>query len=265
MTSAPKALSKTRRSIDMDSGMVSFSLYPFAAATMARPMPVFPEVGSTRTVFPGVISPRASASVIMLKAMRSFTEFAGLLLSNLTTTSATLPSVTRLSLTRGVLPISSRTLLAILAAGKAVEAEGTERGTNASLVERRVKRAGKRKRAMFLLSQNKRVLVAVVKVLGEGKQKICFPCPLSHVHPMTDQLTFLSYSIVQSVEPVRQRQRTTKNEQIFLGYVVLVPGMIGDCHKKNHHNLRHHSFLAPTNSNRYQLTSNVEGTLDATL
>ncbi len=180
MTSAPKALSKTRRSIDMDSGMVSFNLYPFAAATIARPMPVFPEVGSTRTVFPGVISPRASASVIMLNAMRSFTEFAGLLLSNLTTTSATLPSVTRLSLTKGVLPISSRTLFAIFAADKADEPEGTERGTNASLVERRVRNVGNIKRAMFYY-RNKRVLIAVVKVLEAKHAKI-----FSRVHPMTD-------------------------------------------------------------------------------
>lgn len=103
--------------MDMDSGMVRMSSYPFAAATIARPMPVFPLwggrvrvcgcdkvdlqpprqsvrqsvsqsvrkrskptqyatkmptptptnlVGSTSTVFPGAMSPRFSASVIIL-------------------------------------------------------------------------------------------------------------------------------------------------------------------------------------------------------
>mmetsp|Transcript_6942 Transcript_6942/g.21996 ORF Transcript_6942/g.21996 Transcript_6942/m.21996 type:complete len:247 (-) Transcript_6942:327-1067(-) len=64
-SSAPSAFSITRRSIDIDSGMVSTSLYPLAAATMASPMPVFPEVGSTRVVSPGLMSPRRSASVII--------------------------------------------------------------------------------------------------------------------------------------------------------------------------------------------------------
>ena len=91
--------------MDMDSGMVRMSSYPLAAATIARPMPVFPLVcsvvvwmgsygwiissplssdrrgpiyryltqttatdlvGSTSTVFPGAMSPRFSASVIIL-------------------------------------------------------------------------------------------------------------------------------------------------------------------------------------------------------
>ena len=62
---APSALSMTRRSIDIDSGIVSTRSYPFAAATIASAMPVLPEVGSTRVVSPGVISPRFSASVII--------------------------------------------------------------------------------------------------------------------------------------------------------------------------------------------------------
>lgn len=51
-SSAPKACSSTRLSKDMDAGMVRISLYPFAAATKASPMPVFPDVGSTRVVTP---------------------------------------------------------------------------------------------------------------------------------------------------------------------------------------------------------------------
>ena len=41
-----QTLSRTRRSMDMDSGMVRMSSYPLAAATIARPMPVFPLVCS---------------------------------------------------------------------------------------------------------------------------------------------------------------------------------------------------------------------------
>ena len=49
-SSAPKALSKILRSRDMEAGMVSTSWYPRAAAIKARPMPVLPDVGSTRVV-----------------------------------------------------------------------------------------------------------------------------------------------------------------------------------------------------------------------
>jgi hypothetical protein len=55
-------------------------------------MPVLPEVGSTKMVLPGVIKPARSAASIMLTAMRSFTEAAGLKLSNFTTISARHPS-----------------------------------------------------------------------------------------------------------------------------------------------------------------------------
>ena len=58
-SSAPKARSSTRRSRDIDAGIVSTSLYPFAAAMNARPMPVFPDVGSTSVVLPGAMSPLA--------------------------------------------------------------------------------------------------------------------------------------------------------------------------------------------------------------
>mmetsp|Transcript_9945 Transcript_9945/g.20715 ORF Transcript_9945/g.20715 Transcript_9945/m.20715 type:complete len:261 (-) Transcript_9945:3-785(-) len=111
---APNALRRTRRSILMDSGMVRMRSYPLEAATMASPIPVFPEVGSTKIVSPGVMSPRASASSIMLLAMRSLTELAGLKDSSFKTISATHPSLSLESLTMGVPPINSKTFSAIL-------------------------------------------------------------------------------------------------------------------------------------------------------
>ncbi|VEU38254.1 unnamed protein product [Pseudo-nitzschia multistriata] len=111
---APKALRRTRRSMLMDSGMVRIRSYPLEAATMANPMPVLPDVGSTKTVSPGLMSPRSSAWVIMLRAMRSFTELAGLKLSSFKTISASHPSLSLESLTSGVPPIKSKTFSAIL-------------------------------------------------------------------------------------------------------------------------------------------------------
>jgi hypothetical protein len=49
-SSAPNALKRTLLSKLIDAGMVKMSLYPFEAAINARPMPVFPLVGSTRTL-----------------------------------------------------------------------------------------------------------------------------------------------------------------------------------------------------------------------
>mmetsp|Transcript_15471 Transcript_15471/g.31949 ORF Transcript_15471/g.31949 Transcript_15471/m.31949 type:complete len:260 (-) Transcript_15471:176-955(-) len=111
---APNALRRTRRSMLMDSGIVRIRSYPFEAATMANPIPVFPEVGSTRTVSPGLMSPRSSACVIMLRAMRSLTELAGVKLSSFKTISASHPSLSLESFTNGVPPIKSKTLSAIL-------------------------------------------------------------------------------------------------------------------------------------------------------
>mmetsp|Transcript_39409 Transcript_39409/g.92046 ORF Transcript_39409/g.92046 Transcript_39409/m.92046 type:complete len:205 (+) Transcript_39409:774-1388(+) len=114
-SSAPNALSRTRRSILMDSGIVKINLYPFEAATMARPMPVFPDVGSTRVVFPGEISPRSSACVTIESAIRSFTELPGLADSILQIISALQesPVIFEESLTKGVFPIKSRMELMI--------------------------------------------------------------------------------------------------------------------------------------------------------
>ena len=85
---------------------------------MANPMPVFPEVGSTRTDFPGAISPLASASLIILRAMRSLTLLAGLDDSSLATISAPQEGPATLDiLTRGVRPMSWRMFSAILGLG----------------------------------------------------------------------------------------------------------------------------------------------------
>lgn len=59
------------------------------------------------------MSPRSSAWVIIDSAIRSLTELAGLEDSSLATISAPHPATTLLSLTSGVLPMSSRTLFAI--------------------------------------------------------------------------------------------------------------------------------------------------------
>src|SRR5271157_2985348 len=67
-------------------------------------MPVFPLVGSTISM-PGLSTPRFSASQIIAAPIRHFTEYAGFLPSILASTVAFAPSVTRLSLIRGVLPM----------------------------------------------------------------------------------------------------------------------------------------------------------------
>ena len=59
---------------------------------MAKAIPVFPEVGSTKIVFPGAIKPSASAAMTILTPIRSLTEAAGFIPSSLTTILATTPS-----------------------------------------------------------------------------------------------------------------------------------------------------------------------------
>jgi hypothetical protein len=51
--SAPNARRSMRLSTSIDEGIVAISLYPLAAATEAKPMPVFPVVGSTKMVCTG--------------------------------------------------------------------------------------------------------------------------------------------------------------------------------------------------------------------
>ena len=89
---------------------------------MARAIPVFPDVGSTKIVLPGVISPSFSADSIMLMPMRSFTDEDGFMLSSFTTIRARQPSAwgIRLSWTSGVLPMSWVISSAILMGGRHV-------------------------------------------------------------------------------------------------------------------------------------------------
>ncbi len=85
------------------SGMVRISLYPFAAQTKARAMPVLPLVGSMTTVS-GPIRPACSAASIMATPMRSFTLDRGLKDSSFTSTVTLLLPFKRLIRTRGVPP-----------------------------------------------------------------------------------------------------------------------------------------------------------------
>src|SRR5437867_4253203 len=97
----------------MSSGIVTISLYPLTAATIARPMPVLPLVGSM-IVAPGFRRPSLSAVSIMLSAMRSLTLPAGLSDSTLATISAQSGWTSRFRRTMGVPPTRSSTLSAIL-------------------------------------------------------------------------------------------------------------------------------------------------------
>ncbi|HWQ79550.1 MAG TPA: S-layer homology domain-containing protein [Anaerovoracaceae bacterium] len=68
---APKASIILRRSTETASLMTITTEYPFTAPIIARPIPVFPEVGSMM-VLPGVSDPQSSACSIIFKAIRSF-------------------------------------------------------------------------------------------------------------------------------------------------------------------------------------------------
>ena len=107
---APSMARRVRRSRDMVSGMVSTSLYPLAAATNARAMPVLPLVGSTIRVS-GVRRPRFSASSIIAIPIRSFTLPSGLKNSHLRRMVASKPAVMRFRRTSGVRPTVSTMLL----------------------------------------------------------------------------------------------------------------------------------------------------------
>ena len=111
-SSAPKIDSNCLRSKDIVSGIVRRSLYPLAAQTKAREIPVLPLVGSTITVS-FLMSPLSSASTIMATPILSLTLAMGLKDSSLATTSAFAPSVMWFSLTSGVFPISSLESLAM--------------------------------------------------------------------------------------------------------------------------------------------------------
>jgi hypothetical protein len=79
----------------------------------ANPMPVFPLVGSTSVVFPGVIFPSSSAAAIMLHPMRSFTLQHGSIISSFAAISAPHPSDVLFKYTIGVHPTSCVTLSAM--------------------------------------------------------------------------------------------------------------------------------------------------------
>ena len=85
ITLAPTALKTSNFSLDCLSVETQINLYPFTIAVNASPMPVFPDVPST-IVPPGFNLPSFSASSIIFKAIRSFTELPGLKLSTLAKT-----------------------------------------------------------------------------------------------------------------------------------------------------------------------------------
>ena len=96
------------------------------AATIARPMPVLPEVGSTITP-PGLSLPERSASSTIESAMRSLIDAPGLTRSCLIQTSARSPN-SRLMRTCGVLPMVSRMLAAFMPQGLLQWARGKSAG-----------------------------------------------------------------------------------------------------------------------------------------
>ena len=100
----------------MVSGIVNIRRYPFTAATMAKPMPVFPLVGSIMTV-PGLMRPCFSASLTMLRQIRSLMLPPGFLDSSFATTMAFESAVRRFSRIRGVFPMVSKTELLIFVMG----------------------------------------------------------------------------------------------------------------------------------------------------
>src|SRR3989339_1251188 len=96
----------------MLSGITRIRRYFLTAATNARPIPVFPEVGSIITVL-GFKSPSFSAASIIERAIRSLMLPPGFCFSSFTHTSAWL-STSRLIFTVGVFPINSSTLFAFI-------------------------------------------------------------------------------------------------------------------------------------------------------
>src|SRR5215208_5638546 len=106
ITSAPKALSREIFSRLILSGIVKMHRYPLSAATIARPVPVLPEVGST-IVPPGFSFPSRSAASTIVIAIRSLIEPPGLRNSSFPSTVAASSGTTFWRRTSGVLPTSS--------------------------------------------------------------------------------------------------------------------------------------------------------------
>ena len=111
-SSAPSAWSTAWRSVLTQVGMVSLILKPMAAATIAMPIPVLPDVGS-RMILPLVSFPVSTASLSMKSAGRSLTEPPGLEPSSfaMIRTPVLPESQMFFTSTSGVFPIASSTLI----------------------------------------------------------------------------------------------------------------------------------------------------------
>ena len=106
-TSAPYARSRSIFSFDILSGITAITRYPFRAAAMASPVPVFPLVGST-IVPPGLSSPSRSAASTSAIAARSLMEPPGLSASTFATSCGVRSFPSRERRTSGVWPTASR-------------------------------------------------------------------------------------------------------------------------------------------------------------
>src|SRR5690606_12857573 len=98
-------------SLDCLSDITKIHLYPFTMAANAKPIPVLPDVPSM-IVPPGCKRPSASASSIILRAIRSLVELPGLKVSYLANTKHGKSLVSLLICTKGVLPMVSRIFFA---------------------------------------------------------------------------------------------------------------------------------------------------------
>ena len=103
---APSIASTLRRSMLIVSGITSVIAYPRVAATNASAIPVLPLVGSMIS-FPGLSTPRFSASHTIAAPMRHFTEYDGFRPSTFPSTVPPTPFAIRFSRTSGVRPIES--------------------------------------------------------------------------------------------------------------------------------------------------------------
>src|SRR3954454_17810555 len=112
--SAPNSSSRRTRSSLALSGITTVRRYPLRRATMARAMPVLPEVGSRMTLS-GVRRPSRSASSTMRLAMRSLSEPVGFCPSSLAHRRTPGFGDSRGMPTSGVFPMASRMSLARMA------------------------------------------------------------------------------------------------------------------------------------------------------
>jgi hypothetical protein len=108
-TSAPYARSIEIFSWLILSGITKMQRYPLSAAAIARPTPVFPDVGST-IVPPGFSFPSRSAASIIARPIRSFTEPPGFRYSSFARIVGATSAPIRSSLTIGVSPTRLITL-----------------------------------------------------------------------------------------------------------------------------------------------------------